>query len=459
MVLSNLRKGKRIHMIGIGGVSMSGLAEIALNMGYIITGSDSNDSDVVKKLRENDIKIFIGHAAENVVGADLVVYTAAIKKDNPELQKANELGILTMERSDFLGEFTKLYSETIGICGTHGKTTTTSMMALAFINAGKDPTVQVGADYLKELGANYRIGNSPYFIIESCEYVESFLKFHPETVTLLNIEEDHLDYYRDLDHIKSAFKKFVSLVPERGFVIYNSDDVDCQDVVRDLKCTTISFGIKNTTADWIATDIVLKPDGYYSFSATNGYDKIDINLNVLGYHNIYNALSVIATAYAHKVNLTFVKEALEEFTGASRRFEYRGTLNGAKVYDDYAHHPTEIKATIQSASLLPHNKVWVVFQPHTYTRTLALFDEFTTAFAEANNVIVTDIYAAREIDTGIVSSKQLAEAINNVSRNCEYISEFDDIVEYLKNHVQENDIVITIGAGNVTKISHRITEE
>ena len=456
MTLSNLKKGKKIHFIGIGGVSMSGLAEIALNMGYMITGSDANESENVKNLRKNNIDVFIGHKAENVNGADLVVYTAAIKKDNPELLEAQMLNIPTMERSDFLGELTKLYSETIGICGTHGKTTTTSMIALAFLNAGKDPTIQVGADYLKEIGANYRIGNSPYFIIESCEYVESFLKFHPETATLLNIEEDHLDYYRDLEHIKTAFKKFVSLVPERGFVIYNADDINCQEVVKDLKCNVISFGIKNSTADWIATDIVLKPNGYYSFSATNGYDKVQIDLNVLGYHNIYNALSTIATAYAHNLNLIYVKEALEEFSGASRRFEYKGSLNGAKIFDDYAHHPTEIKATINSASNLPHNKIWLIFQPHTYTRTASLFDEFANTFTDVNNVILTDIYASREIDTGLVSSKQLAEAVNAVSGNCEYISNFDDIAEYLKANVTENDIILTVGAGNITKLSEQL---
>ena len=458
MTLSELEKGKRIHMIGIGGVSMSGLAEIALNMGYVITGSDQNESDNVIKLKENNIDVVIGHKAENVIGADLVVYTAAVKKDNPELQYAQELNIPTMERSDFLGEITKIYDETISICGTHGKTTTTSMVALAFLNAGKDPTIQVGADYLKEIGGNYKVGTSPYFIIESCEYVESFLKFHPETVTLLNIEEDHLDYYKDLEHIKSAFKKFVNLVPERGYVIYNSDDVNCCDVVKDLKCNVISFGIKNTAADWIATDIKLNDTGYYSYTATNGYEKIDIRLNVVGYHNIYNSLSAIATAYAHKLDLTLVKESLEKFTRASRRFEYRGTFNGAKVYDDYAHHPTEIMATIKSASALPHNKIWVVFQPHTYTRTASLFNEFTKTFVEANNVILTDIYAAREIDDGTVSSRQLVDAINEVSGNCRYISSFDDIIEYLKSNVIESDIILTIGAGTVTKISHMLTK-
>lgn len=458
MILENLRKGKRIHMIGIGGVSMSGLAEIALHMGYEITGSDMVESDNTLNLRKNGVTIFIGHSRENVFGADLVVYTAAVKKDNPELLQAHESNIPSMERSEFLGELTKLYSETIGVCGTHGKTTTTSMISLAFLQAGMDPTIQVGADYLKEIGANYRIGHSPYFIIEACEYVESFLRFHPKTVMLLNIEEDHLDYYRDLDHIKSAFRKFVNLVPEDGNVIYNLDDIDCCDVVNNLKCNTISFGIKNTSADWIATDITLQPSGYYSFYATNGHDKIKIDLNVVGYHNIYNSLATIATAYAYNISLTNIKEALEEFSGASRRFEYRGILNGAKVYDDYAHHPTEIKATIEAASALPHKNIWVVFQPHTYTRTYSLFNEFANTFIKVNNVILTDIYAAREIDTGIISSKKLCDAINNVSNNCKYMSSFEDIIQYLKNNVKADDLVLVIGAGNITKLSHMLVE-
>jgi len=458
-MIANLNKGKKIHMIGIGGVSMSGLAEIALNMGYIISGSDMTDSSNTQKLKENGITVFIGHKAENVAGADLVVYTAAINKlENPEYKEAQRLNIPMMERSEFLGELTKIYTETIGICGTHGKTTTTSMVSLAFLEGGKDPTIQVGADYLKQIGGNYKVGNSPYFVIEACEYVESFLKFHPETVTLLNIEEDHLDYYKDLEHIKSAFKKFVSLVPDSGYVIYNADDIDCCDVVKDLTCKVISFGIKNTTADWIATDITLNSNGYYSFSLTNGYEKIQIDLNVIGYHNIYNSLATVATAYAHKIDLTTVKKALEDFSGASRRFEYRGLFNGAKVYDDYAHHPTEIKATLKAASALPHNKIWAIFQPHTYTRTYSLFNEFTTTFTDANNLIITDIYAAREVDTGIVSSKQLAEAINDVTGNCLYMSSFDDIATYLKENVNENDIIITIGAGTITKLSHTLTE-
>ena len=457
MLFNELEKGSKIHFIGIGGVSMSGLAEIALSMGYKISGSDMNESETLNKLIKNGIEVFMGHKAENVHGADLVVYTAAVKQDNPELIEAHNLNIKTMERSEFLGELTLLSSETISICGTHGKTTTTSMTAISFINGKKDPYVQVGAD-LKQLNGNYRIGKHPYFIIESCEYVDSFLQFHPETVELLNIEEDHLDYFKDLNAIKASFKKFVEKVPERGFVIYNADDPNCIEVTEDLKCKKISFAIKNTNADWIADDIRLNDTGFYSFTATNGYESIEINLNVVGYHNILNSLATIATSRAHGIDLETIKASLEEFTGASRRFEYRGTLNGARVFDDYAHHPTEIKATIKSALDLPHEKIWVVFQPHTYSRTKTLWNEFKKAFVDADNVLLLDIYAAREKDDGETSSQNLAEAINEVSNNCLYQSSFDSCIEYLKENVKDGDIVLTIGAGNVTKISHEITK-
>lgn len=457
MLFDELEKGKLIHFIGIGGVSMSGLAEIALSMGYKVSGSNNEQSEKTDELAQDGIKITIGHFPENVHGADLVVYTAAIKQDNPELVEAHNLGIKTLERSEFLGELTKLSTETIGICGTHGKTTTTSMISLSFINGKKDPYIQVGAD-LKQLNGNYRIGNWPYFIIESCEYVDSFLKFQPETAVVLNIEEDHLDYFKGLEAIKTSFKKFVSKVPERGFVIYNADDKNCVEVCKDLKCNKISFAIKNSAADWIATNIVLNDTGFYSFDATNGFEEIHIDLNVVGYHNILNALATIATSRAHEIDLETIKKSLEEFTGASRRFEYRGMLNGARVFDDYAHHPTEIEATIKSAISIKHNKVWAVFQPHTYSRTKSLWNEFTNAFKDADNVILLDIYAAREKFDGETTSENLADAINQVSGNCIYMSSFESCEEYLRENVQEGDIVLTIGAGTVTKISHNIVK-
>ena len=457
MIFDSLDKNKPIHMIGIGGVSMSGLAEITSNMGYLITGSDAKISDTVKKLINNGISVYEGHHAENVTKEEIILKKTQDKDDNPELVNARLLGIPTLERSDFLGELMKKYKENICVCGTHGKTTTTSMLSLVFINANMDPTIQVGAD-LKQIDGNYRIGSSDFFIVESCEYVESFLKFHPKTAVLLNIEEDHLDYYKDIEHIKSAFKKFLNLVPKDGNVILNADDIDCLEVAKELECSITTIGINNTSADWIAKDIKLKPNGCYSFNVTNNTESFDVNLNVVGYHNIYNSLCVIAAAKRYGIPSDIIISSLEEFTGASRRFEYKGTLNGANIYDDYAHHPTEILATIKSALSVPHNKLWVVFQPHTYTRTYALFEEFKTTFTDVDELILTDIYAAREKDTGLISSQQLAIAINEISNNCTYISSFEKIKEFLKENVSNGDLVLTIGAGDVTNISAEIVK-
>ena len=331
------------------------------------------------------------------------------------------------------------------------------MISLSFIEAGLDPSIQVGAN-LKQINGNYRVGKSNHFIIESCEYVESFLQFRPKSVVLLNIEEDHLDYFRDINHIKSAFHKFVSLVPEDGVVVYNIDDDKCQEVVNDLKCKKISFSINDSSADWMATNIKLNQTGFYSYTATNGYKSIDIDLDVVGYHNIMNSLATVAISDYYGISEDIIRKSLKDFTGAERRFEYRGLLNGARVFDDYAHHPTEIMATINSAKTLPHNKIFAVFQPHTYSRTKSLWNDFVKTFKEVDNLLLLDIYAAREKFDGETTSKKLANEINEYSQNCMYVSSFDSCIEYLKENVSENDIVLTIGAGNVTEISRKLVE-
>lgn len=456
-MLNNIDKNKYIHMIGIGGVSMSGIAEILQSMGYKISGSDNTSSSTTERLLSNGIKINIGQAKENINdNIALVVYTAAIKPDNPELLEAKARNIPCLERSTLLGELTRMYENTIAICGTHGKTTTTSMVSLAFMEGNKNPTIQVGADLRQLNNANYRIGSRDYFIIEACEYVRSFLSFSPKAVVLLNIEEDHLDYYKDLNDIKSAFEEFVSYAPKTGVIVYNNDDENCISVVENKTATKISFGI-NKTSDWNAKNIKLE-NGFYTFDAENKNEKIKINLKVPGYHHIYNALATIAVSRFYGISLENISKALEEFTGAHRRFEYVGTINNAKIYDDYAHHPTEIKATINAGKQLNHGKLWAIFQPHTYTRTYTLFEEFSKSFAEADEVILTDIYAAREIDTGVVSSKKLSNAVNDFSNNCTYISTFEEIKKYLKENVKENDLVLTIGAGSITKLAYELKD-
>lgn len=454
-MLNDINKNKYIHMIGIGGVSMSGIAKILLSMGFKISGSDSTSSSTTEKLSSEGIKISIGQSKDNINDdITLVAYTAAVKDDNPELMEARKRNIPCIERSLLLGELTRIYENTIAVCGTHGKTTTTSMLSIEFVNGDKNPTVQVGADLRQLNNNNYRIGANKYFIIEACEYVRSFLSFSPKSVILLNIEEDHLDYYKDLEDIKSAFSEFLSYVPEDGVIVYNNDDTNCIEVAKDKNAIKITFGINNES-DWMAKNIKLI-DGFYSFDAINKEKSIKISLSVPGYHNIYNALATIAMSSYYQVSDEDIQKSLKDFTGAHRRFEYVGMLNGAKIYDDYAHHPTEIKATINAAKELKHNKLWVIFQPHTYTRTSTLFNEFTNAFMGVDELILTDIYAAREIDTGVVSSKMLSDSINKTSNNCTYLPTFDEIKKYLKENVKENDLVLTVGAGSITKLGYEL---
>lgn len=448
----------KIHMIGIGGVSMSGIADILLSMGFTLSGSDMTQSLNTDRLKNEGVKITIGHYPENVHGSDIVVYTAAVKEDNPEIIEAKRLNLMLIERSDFLGELTKLYKETIAISGTHGKTTTTSMLSWIFVESLLDPTIQVGADLKILNNQNYRIGKSDYFIIEACEYVRSFLKFFPKTAVVLNIEEDHLDCYKDLNDIKDAFNKFLDIPKEDGLIVLNADDTDCMDISKNHLAKVITFGIENTNSNWIAKEIVLNQNGGYSFIATNGTISIDITLNVPGYHNIYNALAAIAVTISYNVSEDSIKKALFDFRGASRRFEYVGTVKSAQIFDDYAHHPTEIKATINSARSINSNKLWVVFEPHTYTRTYNLFNDFVTAFENVDKVIITDIYAAREKDTGLVNSKQLAEKINEHSNNCIYLPSLEDAKKHLLDNVGENDIILTVGAGTITKLGRMLLE-
>ncbi len=294
--------------------------------------------------------------------------------------------------------------------------------------------------------------------MEACEYVESFLKFSPKTSVILNIEEDHLDYYKDLNHIKSSFHKFAELVPADGLVVYNCDDKNCNDVMKDILSPKITFGMENPEATWKAVNITLKENGHYSFEATNGEISIPITLKVFGKHHIYNALASVAVSIAYGIKPETIKSALSQFTGANRRFEYVGYYKDATIYDDYAHHPTEIMATIQAANSLPHNKLWIIFQPHTYSRTIALFDEFAHAFTDVDNVIIADIYAARENDTGEVSAKKLSDAIQEVSGNSSYVGDFENIVDYLKTHISKNDLILTVGAGDVYKIGKMLTK-
>ena len=437
---------------------MSGIAEILNSWGFTITGSNNVENENTKKLEEAGIKVFIGHHAENVVGSDIVVHTAAVKEDNIELKVAKNLGIPTIERADFLGEITRCFTDTITIAGTHGKSTTTSMVSLCFLEADKDPSIQVGAD-LSQIGGNYKVGNSEHFIIESCEYVESFLKFSPKSEIILNIDNDHLDYFKTFENVKNAFIKYVKLLPDDGILVVNGDDKNCLDLPEYTNAKTLTYGITNKNVDFFAVNIVFDNDGFPEFDVYS-HDKFyeRIKLHVPGMHNVLNALGCIALCNEYGLSKEEIKNGLSKFTGVGRRFEFKGKVNNASVYDDYGHHPTEIVATAKALMNKKYNESWVVFQPHTYSRTKLLLDDFAKALLNFDNIIVLDIYAARETNTYNISSQDLADKIKSLGKDALYIKDFDECVSYLKSHVKENDIVITQGAGTVTEIGGKLVE-
>lgn len=434
---------------------MSGIAEILNYWGITVTGSDANSSEITNKLIQSGIPVTIGHDFENLEKADAIVYTAAVKQDDPQMIAAKEKQLPIIERCDFLGELTKSFSDTIGVSGTHGKTTTTSMVAVCFLKAGKDPNVQVGG-ILKQLDGNYKVGDSEYFIIEACEYVESFLKFRPKAEIILNIDNDHLDYFKTFDNIKNAFIKYVKLLPSDGFLVLNGDDENCLDLANHTASAFATYAIDNKNANYIATNITFDDNGFAGFDVLKDGNFFEhIQLSVAGKHNVLNALGCIALCDHYDISSKDMKDALIDFTGAHRRLEYKGTFDNVSIYDDYAHHPTEIKATCSALHNKKFNESWVIFQPHTYSRTKNLLDDFVEALSDFDHIILTDIYAAREINTYGISSQDIANRINTSRRtneNCEYISNFDDIVLYLKEHTKPNDIVLTLGAGTITDL-------
>ncbi len=444
---------KRIYFVGIGGISMSGIALILKSWDYIVYGSDSVVSPQTENLEKQGITVNIGQVADNITkDIDLVVYTAAIKEDNPELVKARELNIPCIERGEFLGELTKLFSDTIGIAGTHGKTSTSSMVALAFMQANYDPSIQIGA-VLKNIKGNYRVGSSDHFIIEACEYHDSYLNFKHKSAIVLNIDDDHLDYFKNIDNIQKSFQKYVSNLPENGFLIINRDDERCYELRNHTKAKVISVGSDNR-ADWYYSNVTYDKAGFPSYEAYYHNEYVGkVTLRVLGNHNIFNSLCCIALCSCYNISIKIVKQALLGFTGASRRLEYKGLFNKAKVYDDYGHHPTEIKATVDGIKRINHNKSWVVFEAHTFSRFKSHLKEFAESLKDFDNIIIMDIYAAREVNTFGVKEEDLIEELKKYNKRAVHISDYGEIVNYLRDKVQENDLILTLGAGNVTKIA------
>ena len=451
--ITDLKQYKHIHLIGIGGISMSAIAETLHNWNYTVTGSDLAQSELTDKLNMHGIKTVIGHDLENAKNSDLIIYSAAISDSDPEIVIAKENNIPLIDRGKFVGYLTKLYKETICISGTHGKTTTTSMLSICFINAKKDPSIEVGA-ILDSIGGNYRVGNSDYFILESCEYKANFLKFFPKTEIILNIDNDHLDYYKTFDNIVKTFRNFVSILDTDGLLVTNADDKNCLELKNITKSKFISYGIDNTSADFVAKNISFDSNGFAKFDVyKNNELYTTIELSVAGKHNILNALACIAVCDYYTISKEVIKSSLKEFTGAERRLEFKGKLDkNVSIFDDYAHHPTEITATANAIKNKTYNKSWVIFQPHTYSRTKSLLDDFAKALSNFDNLIILDIYAAREQNTFDISSKDLVKKLEDNNKKALYMPDFSEVVSYLKENVNENDIIITLGAGTVTQI-------
>ena len=448
----NLSDYKRVHCIGIGGIGLSGIAEILLDRGYSVSGSDMKNSDITERLAANGARISIGHDAANVADAELGIYSAAIAEENPEFKAAKERGIPLASRAEILGLLMDEYPNSIAISGTHGKTTTTSMISLVLEYAGLDPTILVGGD-LAEIHGNYKVGKGPFFVSEACEYRDSFLELRPMIEIILNIDSDHLDYFKDIEHIVSSFDRFTGNVRPGGKIIAYDANPFVNRIIRDLP-GAITYGY-NANCTYSISDVHFGNDGMPNFCLSyKGEDLGRLELSVPGEHNILNAAAAFACCHQLGVEPEKIIRILGEYTGTKRRFDIIGkTAKGVLLVDDYAHHPTEIKATLSAAEKLPHKCIWCLFQPHTYTRTLALFDEFADAFDKADVLVLTDIYAAREKDIYNVSSEALAQKIkeNHPDKEIYYIKELGDIASKVWDEAEEGDLVITMGAGDIYK--------
>ncbi|MEG2699926.1 MAG: UDP-N-acetylmuramate--L-alanine ligase [Hungatella sp.] len=445
-----------IHFIGIGGISMSGLAEILMDEGFHVSGSDSRQSELTEHLEAKGAVIYDGQRASNIAeGTAVVVYTAAVHQDNPEFAAAQENRIPLLTRAELLGQIMKNYPYAIGVSGTHGKTTTTSMITEILLAADADPTILVGG-ILNSIGGNIRVGNSGLFVTEACEYTNSFLSFFPNMEVILNIEEDHLDFFKDIKEIRHSFRLFAEKIPKEGVLVINSDIDCCQEITDGLLCKVVTCG-KQPGSDYHAEHIVYNELACASFDLfVHGEKQAEIALSVPGEHNVSNALAAIAICSALHISMEFIISGLKKFTGTNRRFEKKGELAGITIIDDYAHHPREIEATLSAALNYPHHKLWCVFQPHTYTRTKVFLDQFAQALSMADEVILADIYAARETDTLGVSSQDLAEKIDALGTKVHYISSFDEIETFILENCVHGDLLITMGAGDIVKVGEKL---
>ena len=446
-----------IHFIGIGGISMSGLAEILLEEGFTISGSDAKESPLTDKLASEGVQISYPQSAANITsGIDAVVYTAAIHEDNPEFAAAKNTGLPMLSRAELLGQIMDNYVNSVAVAGTHGKTTTTSMLSQVLLAADSDPTISVGG-ILKAIHGNIRVGHSDVFLTEACEYTNSFLNFHPKYSLILNIEEDHLDFFKDLADIRHSFRRFAENTAEGGTIIINGAIADYDEIVKDLPVSVVTYGLTEA-CDYYPSDITFDEKGCATYTAVHqGRALTSVKLNIPGMHNVSNSLAVIAAALSLKIELSTITSGISQFTGTDRRFELKGMYkDGVTVIDDYAHHPTEIAATLTAAQNYPHKRIICVFQPHTYTRTKAFLKDFAKALSLADVIVLADIYAARETDTLGISSKNIEDDLKALGKEAYYFPSFDEIENFLQKKCMNGDLLITMGAGDVVKIGEHL---
>ncbi len=445
-----------VHFIGIGGISMSGLAQVLLSKGFTVSGSDNLKSALTEELEKAGAKVFIGQRASNISeDIDLVVYTAAIHEDNPEFARCVELSLPMLSRAQFLGQLMRNYKNAIAVSGTHGKTTTSSMASEILMAADLDPTLSIGG-ILKSINGNIRVGGSDVFLTEACEYTNSFLNFFPKIGIILNVEEDHMDFFKDIHEIRESFHKFAKLIPADGILLINHEIEGREIITADLNCPAKTFGF-TPECDYYASDLEIDDHGNYHFNFHTPAGNVqEIMLEVVGKHNVCNALAALAMADFLQIPLETAARGLQAFTGTDRRFEFKGSIGGVNIIDDYAHHPTEIAATLEAAKNYPHQHLWCVFQPHTYTRTKAFLAEFAEVLSKAEHVVLADIYAARETNTLGISSKDLQKEIIKLGGDCKYFPSFDEIENFLLENCIPGDLLITMGAGDVVKIGEKL---
>lgn len=451
-----------VYFIGIGGISMSGIAELFLDKGFKVSGSDLHKSAVTKRLEELGITVYYSQDGKNLTSdIGLVVYTAAIHEDNPEFVKAKELGLPMLERAECLGQIMSHYKNAVAVSGTHGKTTTTSMLSYVYLEAELDPTISVGG-ILSGIGGNMRLGKSENFIMEACEYANSFLHFTPTTAIVLNVEAEHLDFFGTLENERLSFTKFIGLLPETGLLVINNEIEYVDKLIPDRKIRIIKYGLRAINGkepDYTAKNITYNSFGCASYNLfVNGEDRGRIELSVTGEHNVSNSLAVIAASLEpsdiHKdgIALDIIKRGLKKYTGTERRFQYKGERDGYTIVDDYAHHPTEIRATLEAAKRVKHNRLIVAFQPHLYSRTRTFLHEFADVLSMADITVFAEIYAAREENPGNISSDNIRELMSNNGQEAYFFKTFEEIENFLIHTCKPGDLLITMGAGDIVKV-------